>query len=113
MTGKANQLIKNIDFSKAVNINSPLTRLRRSPPIPPRGCHGPGPDGRARITIDGEDLEAEAGQAVVMPANVPHGVYAATRFKMLLIVINRSVGIQGSRSKPGPGHFICKTGIVT
>lgn len=52
-------------------------------------------DGRAKITIDGKTLEAGAGQVVVMPANVPHAVYAADRFKMLLIVVKQPVEIQG------------------
>lgn len=52
-------------------------------------------DGRARITIDKEEIMAETGQVVVMPANVPHAVYAATRFKMLLTVVKQPQGIGG------------------
>ncbi len=52
-------------------------------------------DGKARITIDGTNTHAEAGQVVVMPANVPHAVYAEDRFKMLLTVVKQPVGIQG------------------
>ena len=52
-------------------------------------------DGRARITIGDRELTAAAGQVVVMPANVPHAVYAASRFKMLLTVVKHPVGIQG------------------
>jgi len=44
-------------------------------------------DGRARITIDGQDQEVQAGELIVMPANVPHAVMAGERFKMLLIMI--------------------------
>lgn len=44
-------------------------------------------DGEGRITIDGKDHALKAGEAVVMPANIPHAVYAPERFKMLLIVI--------------------------
>ncbi len=52
-------------------------------------------DGRATITIDGRAMDAGAGQVVVMPANVPHSVYAADRFKMLLTVVKQPVEIQG------------------
>lgn len=44
-------------------------------------------DGRARLIIGGEEVAAEAGQLVVMPANVPHAVMADRRFKMLLTMI--------------------------
>ena len=52
-------------------------------------------DGEARLTIDGQELDAKAGEVVVMPANVAHSVYAATRFKMLLTVVKQPVAIQG------------------
>lgn len=44
-------------------------------------------DGRARLTIGGQDQDVEAGELIVMPANVPHAVTAVERFKMLLIMI--------------------------
>lgn len=44
-------------------------------------------DGRAAITIAESTLELGAGEAVVMPANVPHALAAVTPFKMLLIII--------------------------
>jgi len=44
-------------------------------------------DGKAKLTIGGKEHIAEAGQAVVMPAGVPHAVYAPERFKMLLVVV--------------------------
>ncbi len=44
-------------------------------------------DGKARLTIGGKDVEVVAGQIVVMPANVPHAVYADEKFKMLLTMI--------------------------
>jgi quercetin dioxygenase-like cupin family protein len=46
-------------------------------------------DGTAAITIDGKTMQAEKGQVVVMPANIPHGVEAAENFKMLLTVVNK------------------------
>ena len=44
-------------------------------------------DGVGRITIDGNDYTLRSGEAIVMPARVPHAVYGEERFKMLLIVI--------------------------
>ena len=44
-------------------------------------------DGEAELTIGGETVRAGAGQMVTMPANVPHAVRAAQRFKMLLIML--------------------------
>jgi quercetin dioxygenase-like cupin family protein len=44
-------------------------------------------DGKAELTIDGENVIAEAGQTVLMPANIPHSLQAHERFKMLLIMI--------------------------
>ena len=44
-------------------------------------------DGRAEVTIGEEKLIAAAGQAVVMPADIPHGLEAVEDFKMLLILV--------------------------
>ena len=44
-------------------------------------------DGAARVTIGGVPVEVPAGQAVVMPANVPHALHAEVPFKMLLVMI--------------------------
>ncbi len=44
-------------------------------------------DGKTKLTIGGDPLEATAGQTVLMPANVPHAVDAVERFKMLLIMV--------------------------
>jgi len=44
-------------------------------------------DGEAQINIGGRDVVLKAGQVVVMPANVPHSLQAAQRFKMLLVVV--------------------------
>jgi len=44
-------------------------------------------EGRARLTIGGQDSDGEAGELIIMPANVPHAVTAVERFKMLLIMI--------------------------
>lgn len=50
-------------------------------------------DGEATINIDGTDYTACKGEVIVMPANVPHAVSAATQFKMLLIVVKQPVTI--------------------
>ena len=44
-------------------------------------------DGRARLTIGGQDTDVNAGELIIMPANVPHAVTAIERFKMLLIMV--------------------------
>jgi len=48
-------------------------------------------DGQAKIQIGKDVLTVSSGQAVVMPANVPHAVAAEVPFKMLLVMI-RSKG---------------------
>ncbi len=44
-------------------------------------------DGQAQITIAGSRRPAKAGEMVVMPADKPHALKAARRFKMLLIML--------------------------
>ncbi len=44
-------------------------------------------DGEGELTIGGIKVPATKGQTVLMPANIPHSVAAAQRFKMLLIMI--------------------------
>ena len=44
-------------------------------------------DGAAELVIGGETVRARAGEIVRMPANVPHAVRAAERFKMLLAML--------------------------
>lgn len=48
-------------------------------------------DGRTELTIGGKKVTARAGETVLMPASVPHAVFAPERFKMLLIMV-REVG---------------------
>lgn len=43
-------------------------------------------DGTGRITIDGKEYILHKGEAILMPANVPHAVFAEERFKMMLTV---------------------------
>lgn len=44
-------------------------------------------DGEGRITIDGKEHLVKAGESIIMPAKIPHAVYANERFKMFLIVL--------------------------
>ena len=44
-------------------------------------------DGQARLVIGGKEVIAFVGEIVVMPANIPHAVYADQKFKMLLTMI--------------------------
>ena len=45
-------------------------------------------EGEAKVTIGGVPMTVKAGEVVVMPANIPHGVDAEQDFKMLLTVVN-------------------------
>lgn len=45
-------------------------------------------EGQAKVTIGGKPMTVSAGEVVVMPANIPHGVDAEQDFKMLLTVVN-------------------------
>lgn len=44
-------------------------------------------DGKAEIAIAGKLFILETGQAILLPANQPHGLSALTQFKMLLTMI--------------------------
>lgn len=44
-------------------------------------------DGRARVSIGGQDQDVAAGELIIMPAHVPHAVTAVEPFKMLLTMI--------------------------
>lgn len=44
-------------------------------------------DGKAEITIGENDYLVTAGETIVLPAQVPHAVFASERFKMLLTVV--------------------------
>lgn len=44
-------------------------------------------EGTATVTIAGEPNLLTEGEMILMPANVPHGVNAETRFKMMLVMI--------------------------
>ena len=44
-------------------------------------------DGEAEIVIGGKEYNVAQGEAVVMPANIPHALNARKKFKMLLVMI--------------------------
>ena len=44
-------------------------------------------DGTAEITIGTEKFIVEQGESIVMPANIPHALFAREPFKMILTVI--------------------------
>jgi len=44
-------------------------------------------DGEGEITIGSEKHHITAGETIVMPAKIPHAVYASQQFKMFLIVV--------------------------
>lgn len=43
-------------------------------------------DGEVAIDIDGHESHLKAGESIVMPRNIPHGLQAIKAFKMLLII---------------------------
>jgi len=121
MEGKKDQLIKNIPFSIPVEItalvdyedgrvvsrtlcakphvNITLFAFDKGEEISAHTSPGDAMvlvlDGEALININGEKIKAIKGQTVVMPADTPHSVTAATRFKMLLTVVKQPAGIKG------------------
>ncbi len=44
-------------------------------------------DGKAEIIIGGKSYFLEAGQNIIIPADIPHAVKAPERFKMVLTMI--------------------------
>lgn len=44
-------------------------------------------DGEAEIVISGKPSHLQAGEIIILPANVPHAVKAVKQLKMLLIMI--------------------------
>ncbi|MBC7961093.1 MAG: cupin domain-containing protein [Vallitaleaceae bacterium] len=44
-------------------------------------------DGTTEITIGGVQHSVKKGETIVMPAGVPHALFATERFKMLLVVV--------------------------
>lgn len=106
-------LIKNIEFSKAVDLkelisyqeSQVISRTISQTPfvsitlfsldkgegisthITPGDAMVQVLDGEAEITIDSNVFIVKAGETIIMPSNVPHGLEARERFQMLLTVI--------------------------
>jgi quercetin dioxygenase-like cupin family protein len=106
-------LIKNIDFSKVIEMDALVDyqegrvvsrTLSQGRPLSVTlfafdkgeeiSTHSAGGDafvyimdGSAQVKIADETFVVSKGQTIVMPANIPHGLTAVERFKMLLIVV--------------------------
>jgi quercetin dioxygenase-like cupin family protein len=50
-----------------------------------------GIDGEADIEIAREVFRLRQGETIVLPANKPHAVRAATKFKMLLVMLRAEI----------------------
>ena len=44
-------------------------------------------EGQAKVIIGGKPVTADAGEILLLPANVPHAVGAESRFKILLTML--------------------------
>jgi len=44
-------------------------------------------EGQATIYINKEPYQLKGGDSIIMPANIPHSVFATEQFKMLLTMI--------------------------
>ena len=44
-------------------------------------------DGEAEVTLDGETHTVASGEAIRLPASVPHAVHAPVDFRMLLVTL--------------------------
>ena len=47
-------------------------------------------EGEAEITIGGKPVSVAEGECILMPANIPHAVFANKKFKMILTMIKCS-----------------------
>ena len=48
-------------------------------------------EGKAEIIINKVPFIVNAGESIIMPANITHAVYAVEKFKMLLTMIKESI----------------------
>lgn len=44
-------------------------------------------EGKVELTIDGESKLVQANECIIMPANIPHALFAKTAYKMLLMML--------------------------
>ena len=106
-------LIKNIEFSKVINLKDLISyqegqvisrTISQTPTvsislfsldkgegisshITPGDAMVQVLDGEVEITIGDNIFNVKAGETIIMPSNVPHGLEARVRFQMLLTVI--------------------------
>jgi quercetin dioxygenase-like cupin family protein len=106
-------LIKNIEFSKVINLKDLISyqegqvisrTISQTPTvsislfsldkgegisshITPGDAMVQVLDGEVEITIGNDIFNVKAGETIIMPSNVPHGLEARVRFQMLLTVI--------------------------
>lgn len=106
-------LIKNIDFSKVIEMESLVAyqegrvvsrTLSQGKPLSVTlfafdkgeeiSSHSAGGDamvyvldGETEVTVDQETFTVKKGETIVMPKNIPHALLATEKFKMLLIVV--------------------------
>lgn len=109
------QLIKNIEFSKVLeleslvayqegqvvsrtlaqgkNLSLTLFAFDKGEEISSHSSGGDAMvylvDGEADITIGENTYQVKTGETIVMPAGVPHALLAREKFKMLLVVVFR------------------------
>lgn len=107
------QIIKNIDFSKTLemeslieyqegqvvsrtlaqgkNLSLTLFAFAKGEEISSHSSSGDAMvyvlDGESKITIGKEEFTVKKGETIVMPAGVPHALLATEKFKMLLVVV--------------------------
>ncbi len=107
------QLIKNIDFSKALemealvsyqegqvisrtlaqgkNLSMTVFAFAKGEEISAHSSRGDAMvyilDGEAEITIGSDTNLVKKGEVIVMPAGIPHALFAKEQFKMFLVVV--------------------------
>ncbi len=51
-------------------------------------------DGTAKVTLGGEPFLLTEGEAIVMPANIPHALFATEKFKMMLVMVKGEMPVK-------------------
>ncbi len=109
----SNKIIKNIDSAKVLaltdlvtcqegqivsktlvqnsNVSLTLFAFDKGEEISTHTSHGDAMiiviDGHAEITIGEQKYQVKSGETIIMPAEVPHAVYAQEKLKFMLTVI--------------------------
>lgn len=86
---KGQVVSKTLAQNKALNIT--LFAFSKGEEISEHSSHGDAMvqvlEGTAQLTIGGVKHIVNAGETIIMPAEVPHALFAAEDFKMLLTVV--------------------------